>query len=641
MTLPSSGKPTASQVADWAISQIGKRIDVPGSGYGAQCWDLVNYIFNRFWGFRTPGNARDMAWYRRYPSGFKIIKNTPSFVPLPGDMAVWTTGDYNWNTWGHTAIVVGPSTTNYFYSVDQNWYNSNSYNGSPAAKVKHSYYGVTHFIRPAYKEEPKPVEKPKPVNKPKPASKPIRTTNKEKPIKDPNPSKPPEDKKPSSKIVTRIKYTVLDKDVKESKEIFDTVVTGNKRTSKVQNILVKNANSMDSVSTLYQDRQLIFKDEDYPHFFVDRYNTWSPRLVDYMVPKHVNSIVVLICEDMNISDDTFKRNELSAMLLIKKLCDKYKIPFDSNHIVVDKDAWRTVLIHQNHDIVKRGYAEKKIYENVSKNLIKLYNDRNKILNQVPKDVIEKIKIRTLVKVDKKVIKKNEKNHSNNQQSYITKEISSYTLNNALNIQLKCAPQINNGAGWYNANSQQVKTAMNTNEIFKSSTQIYQFLRLDKYQGLSVEKLNQILNGKGTLHNKGKAVSDACKKYDINEIYLIAHALLESGGGTSNYASGRYGVYNYFGIGAYDNNPDNAITFARNHGWTTPEKAIIGGAKFVKEGYIDRGQNTLYRMRWNPKRPGTHQYATDIRWASHQATTIFNYYQKIGLKGKYFIYDQYK
>lgn len=57
MSLPSNGIPTASQVADWAVNQIGKRVDLPGSGYGAQCWDLPNYIFNRFWGFRTPRNA--------------------------------------------------------------------------------------------------------------------------------------------------------------------------------------------------------------------------------------------------------------------------------------------------------------------------------------------------------------------------------------------------------------------------------------------------------------------------------------------------------------------------------------------------------------------------------------------------------
>ena len=48
-----------------------------------------------------------------------------------------------------------------------------------------------------------------------------------------------------------------------------------------------------------------------------------------------------------------------------------------------------------------------------------------------------------------------------------------------------------------------------------------------------------------------------------------------------------GVYNYFGIGAYDWNPNYAITYARNRGWTTP-KGIIGGA-FVRQGFISKGQ----------------------------------------------------
>lgn len=624
MALPSSGLPTANQVADWAISVIGKRIDLQGSGYGSQCWDMPNYILERYWGIRTPGNARDMAWYR-YPSGFKVIKNTPSFVPLPGDFPVWTTGDYNWSTWGHTAIVVGPSTTSYFYSVDQNWINSNAYNGSPGAKIKHSYFGVTHFIRPPYKEEEKPKKEPKPIEKPKP-------------VVDPAPNKPAEDTKPISKIVTRIKYTVLSKDDKESKEIFGTVVTGEKRTHSPNKILVKNAISMDSVHTLYQDRNSIFKDDEYPHYFVDRYNIWSPRSIDYKVPGHGDSIVIVICEDINTSDDTFERNELAAMTLINKLCHKHNIVFDSHNIIVDKKAWRTLLVHQKHNIVSVGNASDSSYSSASQSLMKLYENKNKILNEVPKDIIEKIRIKTFVKVDKKFAKTNE-SQSNN--SYITKERSSYTLDEAVDIQMRHAPQMSNGVTWFNASKQQVKSAMNTNTIFNSQSQVYQFLRLDKYQGLSVDKLNEILKGKGTLNGKGQAFADACKKYEVNEIYLIAHALLESGGGTSYFASGNSGYYNYFGIGAFDSNPNNAINFARNEGWNTPEKAIIGGAEFVRKGYIGQGQNTLYRMRWNPKKPGTHQYATDIRWASHQATTISNHYKKIGLKGKHFIYDQYK
>ena len=142
------------------------------------------------------------------------------------------------------------------------------------------------------------------------------------------------------------------------------------------------------------------------------------------------------------------------------------------------------------------------------------------------------------------------------------------------------------------------------------------LNLGKYQGISVSALNKILRGKGSLSGQGKAVAYACKKYNLNEIYLIAHAFLESGYGTSYFASGRAGVYNYFGIGAYDWNPDNAIPYEK--AWLDySAKGIIGGAKFVRQGFISKGQNTLYRMRWNPRSPGNHQYATDVRWAQVQ------------------------
>ena len=79
-------------------------------------------------GLFTTGNAIAMAWYR-YPRGFKFYRNTASFVPKPGDMAVWGTASFN-NGVGHTAVVVGPSNRNYFTSVDQNWRNANGYTGS-------------------------------------------------------------------------------------------------------------------------------------------------------------------------------------------------------------------------------------------------------------------------------------------------------------------------------------------------------------------------------------------------------------------------------------------------------------------------------------------------------------------------------
>ncbi len=91
------------------------------------------------------------------------------------------------------------------------------------------------------------------------------------------------------------------------------------------------------------------------------------------------------------------------------------------------------------------------------------------------------------------------------------------------------------------------------------------------------------------------------------------------------------VYNMFGIGAYDSNPNYlGAQYAYNRRWFTPELAILGGAQFTSSSYINHSsyrQNTLYKMRWNPNSPGRHQYATDIGWAVKQVSRIKNLYDQ--------------
>ena len=174
-------------------------------------------------------------------------------------------------------------------------------------------------------------------------------------------------------------------------------------------------------------------------------------------------------------------------------------------------------------------------------------------------------------------------------------------------------------------------------------QMFQFLDLSKSAGISLADVDNILSGKGILDGKGKIFLEACKQYKVNEIYLLAHALLETGNGGSELATGVLVtevdgipvepkvVYNMFGINAKDgtkDDPDRPIRlgseYAYKQGWFTPEQAIIGGAKFIAENYIYRSnntQNTLYKMRWNPENPATHQYATDIAWAYKQVNRI--------------------
>lgn len=231
-----------------------------------------------------------------------------------------------------------------------------------------------------------------------------------------------------------------------------------------------------------------------------------------------------------------------------------------------------------------------------------------------------------------------------------------TLTKAANIQNNSYynPQVQRTAGkWEDANYDEIKNAMDPVRLAKDDEYKYQFLLLDQPQYLPVSALNKLLEGKGVLEGQGASFSQAAKKYGINEIYLISHALIETGNGTSDLAKGgdivngkftnksakKYN--NVFGIGAYDNNPlVEGIKYAKEAGWDSVSKAIIGGAKFIGQSYVKAGQNTLYKMRWNPAHPGTHQYATDINWANLNAQVIKGFYDKMGEVGKYFEIPQY-
>lgn len=148
---------TAQDGANWALARIGWKIDTDGH-YGAQCKDFVNSYCQENWGFTPPGNAKDLINYN-YPSGWQKIKNTPDFLPQPGDIAVWTYGSYA--TYGHCGIIVSANLST-FESVDQNWYNANGTVGSPAARVSHNYNGFWGVIRPPF-NSPEPA--PEPIHK--------------------------------------------------------------------------------------------------------------------------------------------------------------------------------------------------------------------------------------------------------------------------------------------------------------------------------------------------------------------------------------------------------------------------------------------------------------------------------------------
>lgn len=211
-----------------------------------------------------------------------------------------------------------------------------------------------------------------------------------------------------------------------------------------------------------------------------------------------------------------------------------------------------------------------------------------------------------------------------------------TLEEAALEQLKGSPIYEEANGKLLTPSKElIKYYMNPNNFLDDYGK-YQFLNLNYIDGITEDNLNSMLKGRGVLEGKGAVFLKASKDVDINPVYLVAHALHETGNGTSTLASGVLvssvdgkavepkKTYNVFGIHAVDSNPVKCGSeYAYTQSWFSVDDAILGGAKFVSEAYINSTkymQNTLYKMRWNMQ-VMWHQYATDINWSRAQISKI--------------------
>ncbi|PFP24263.1 mannosyl-glycoprotein endo-beta-N-acetylglucosamidase [Bacillus sp. AFS073361] len=212
------------------------------------------------------------------------------------------------------------------------------------------------------------------------------------------------------------------------------------------------------------------------------------------------------------------------------------------------------------------------------------------------------------------------------------------------------------SGWVTPDENDLKYYLNYSNFTGNFKDSLQFLKLSQSANINVVEVNnKILKNKGILSGKAKAFVDGSKQYGLNEIYLISHALLETGNGSSPLANGievgkdKNGnlvlvtssnrsslkdikkTYNMFGINAKDTCPNECgAKYAYEAGWFSPEKAIVGGAAFIGKGYVNNGQDTLYKMRWNPafaavNMYASHQYATDIGWAFKQTSKMYELY----------------
>lgn len=130
----------------WAVKNMGKRLTA-GQPYGAQCATFIIEFTKKHWNVHPTGDAKDFINFK-WPKGFQVIKGKKQ-IPQPGDIFVYG------GTHGHTGIVTEANGT-LFNSIDQNWYNANLNNGSPAAFIEdHDYKDFLGVIRPPYEDAEK------------------------------------------------------------------------------------------------------------------------------------------------------------------------------------------------------------------------------------------------------------------------------------------------------------------------------------------------------------------------------------------------------------------------------------------------------------------------------------------------------
>ena len=154
------------------------------------------------------------------------------------------------------------------------------------------------------------------------------------------------------------------------------------------------------------------------------------------------------------------------------------------------------------------------------------------------------------------------------------------------------------------------------------------------------------NGSTGTINKSYAqvVYDAAKEAGISPYHLASRLVLEQGknstpGSTAKGTySGYVGYYNFCNVNAWGSGTAavmaNAMSYAKNNGWSDPELSIKGGAKFIAKSYINVGQSTLYLQKYDVDNSDGklyyHQYMGNVEAAATECKSVKSSYQSLGM-----------
>ena len=137
----------------------------------------------------------------------------------------------------------------------------------------------------------------------------------------------------------------------------------------------------------------------------------------------------------------------------------------------------------------------------------------------------------------------------------------------------------------------------------------------------------------------EALIEAGKSANLDPYFIASRLIQEQGrSGTTLSRGYEYNgttVYNPFNINASGNSREeilnNGAEYAYNQGWDSLEKAIIGGIEYVKEDYINKGQNTLYLQKFDivnqDEELYTNQYMQNLLAPESEANNMKSIYEE--------------
>ncbi len=221
-----------------------------------------------------------------------------------------------------------------------------------------------------------------------------------------------------------------------------------------------------------------------------------------------------------------------------------------------------------------------------------------------------------------------------------------------------------GSNWYAANEKVVAYYLDPRN-FLTETNIFMFESLTYNAEIQTKEVVDGVLNSDFLKQYSDIFINAALEYDISPIHLAARVRQEVGANGSVSTDGRSfeyndqsysGLYNFFNIGAstspnpvlkgliYANGGETGTSLKTTYGrpWTSPEKSIMGGADFLTESYINKGQTTLYLQKYNVNPDSsyalhTHQYMTNVKAPYSESLNVARGYVSLDLEDEPFTF----